>query len=274
MTYDERWVLPLWRTAIVLALAAVLARGVAAEEAPPLRVGMAPNYPPLAFKKHGKLKGMEVDFAKRLEPALNRKVEIVETEWEELGPALEAKKIDMVMSGTSITEERKQKFNFTEPYLTVGQMVIVRKADYPDLSDPQAMDQTKSRVGYVSRTTGEQWARDNLKKAKLHGYTNTKEGVAALENDQIDFFVQDAPAVWRVTGGFTDEHPTLAGLYRPLTTEHLAWAVAKDNPELLAELNKVLEQWKKDGTLEEVIDDWITVRKTAIEVKPQSGGEP
>ena len=274
MTYDERWVLPLWRTAIVLALAAVLARGVAAEEAPPLRVGMAPNYPPLAFKKHGKLKGMEVDFAERLGPALNRKVEIVETEWEELGPALEAKKIDLVMSGTSITEERKEKLNFTEPYLTVGQMVIVRKADYQALSDPQAMDRTKSRVGYISRSTGEQWARANLQKAKLHGYTNTKEGVAALENDQIDFFVQDAPAVWRVTGGFTDEHPTLAGLYRPLTTEHLAWAVAKDNPELLAELNKVLEQWKKDGTLQEVIDDWITVRKTAIEVKPQSGGEP
>jgi ABC-type amino acid transport substrate-binding protein len=273
MTYDERWVLPLRRTAIALALAAVFARGVAAEEAPPLRVGMAPNYPPLAYKKHGKLKGMEVDFAERLGPALNRKVKIIETEWEELGPALEAKKIDMVMSGTSITEERKEKFNFTEPYLTVGQMVIVRKSDYPALSAPDAMDRTKSRVGYVSRTTGEQWARDNLKKAKLHGYTNTKEGVAALENDQIDFFIQDAPAVWRVTGGFTDEHPTLTGLYRPLTKEYLAWVVPKDNPELLAQLNKVLEQWKKDGTLEDVIDDWITVRKTAIEVKPQTGEE-
>jgi len=269
MVDDERWTASLKGAAMAVALAAALAGGAAADGLPPLRVGMAPNYPPLAFKKHGKLKGIEVDFAERLGPALNRKVEIVETEWEELGPALEAKKIDMVMSGTSITPERKEKVNFTEPYLTVGQMVIVRKADYPALSDPQAMDQTKSRVGYVSRTTGEQWARDNLKKAKLHGYTNTKEGVAALENDQIDFFIQDAPAVWRVTGGFTDEHPTLTGLYRPLTTEYLAWAVPKDNPELLAQLNKVLEQWKKDGTLDEVIDDWITVRKTAIETKPQ-----
>ena len=273
MIFDQRWKASLRRAALAMTMTAVIARGVAAEDAPPLRIGMAPNYPPLAFKKHGKLKGMEVDFAKRLGPALNRKVEIVETEWEELGPALEAKKIDLVMSGTSITEERKEKLDFTEPYLTVGQMVIVRKADYQALSDPQAMDRTKSRVGYISRTTGEQWARDNLKKAKLHGYTNTKEGVAALEDNQIDFFIQDAPAVWRVTGGFTDEHPTLAGLYRPLTTEYLAWAVAKDNPQLLAELNRVLEQWKKDGTLEDVIDDWITVRKTAIEVKPQSSDE-
>ena len=267
---DARWNVPLRRAAIALALVAALGRGAAAEELPPLRVGMAPNYPPLAFKKNGKLKGIEVDFAKRLGPALNRKVEIIETEWEELGPALEAKKIDLVMSGTSITEERKKNVDFTEPYLTVGQMVIIRKADYAALSDPAAMDRTKSRVGYVSRTTGEQWARENLKKAKLHGYTDTKEGVAALEQDQIDFFIQDAPAVWRVTGGLMNENPTLAGLYRPLTQEYLAWAVPKDDPELLAQLNKVLERWKKDGTLEDILDDWITVRKTTLEVvQPQ-----
>ncbi len=267
--HDVRWSNPLRHAAMAFALIAALGRGAAAEEPQPLRVGMAPNYPPLAFKQNGKLKGIEVDFATRLGPALHRKVEIIETEWEELGPALQAKKIDMVMSGTSITEERKKNVNFTEPYLTVGQMVIVRKADYADLSDPAAMDQTKSRVGYVSRTTGEKWARENLKKAKLHGYTDTREGVAALEHDQIDFFIQDAPAVWRVTGGLMNESPTLSGLFRPLTTEYLAWAVPKDDPELLAQLNRVLEQWKKDGTLEHVLDDWITVRKTSIEVKPQ-----
>jgi polar amino acid transport system substrate-binding protein len=196
-------------------------------------------------------------------------VEIIEIEWEQLAQALEDKKIDMVMSGTSITPARQERVNFTEPYLEVGQMAIVRAADYPTLREPGAMDQPSSRVGFVSRSTSETWARATLKKAKLHGYTNTDEGVAALENDQIDFFVQDAPAVWRVTGGIMNEHPKLKGLYRPLTVEELAWAVPKDNPELLAQLNKVLEQWKKDGSLEDVIDDWITVRKTSIEVKPQ-----
>jgi polar amino acid transport system substrate-binding protein len=256
--------------AIALALVAMLGGVAPADEPRPLRVGMASNYPPLAFKRHGKLAGIEVDFAGRLGPALHRKIEIIETEWEDLGEALEEKKIDMVMSGTSITEQRKKRVNFTEPYLTVGQMAIIRKADYAVLSDPAAMDRTKSRVGYISRSTGEQWARENLKKAKLHGYTDTKEGVAALEDDQIDFFIQDAPAVWRVTGGLTSENPKLAGLYRPLTKEYLAWAVPKDDPELLAQLNQVLEQWKKDGTLEDVLDDWITVRKTTLEVvKPE-----
>lgn len=268
--HDARWTTrSLTCGAVALLLAATLAGAAAGDDAPPLRVGMAPNYPPLAFKDDGQLKGIEVDFAEKLGPALGRKVEIVETEFEQLGAALEEKKIDLVMSGTSITEARKERVNFTDSYLTVGQMAIVRAADYPTLREPEAMDRPSSRVGFVSRSTGEAWARAHLKKAKLHGYTNTAEGVAALENDQIDYFVQDAPAVWRVTGGIMNANPSLRGLYRPLTTEELAWAVPKDNPELLAQLNQVLAQWKKDGTLDDVIDDWITVKKTSIEVKPQ-----
>lgn len=253
------------KTALVLAL--LLAAGAAwGAEATPLRVGMSPNYPPLAFKQDGKLAGIEVDFAGRLEKALGRPVVLVETEWEQLGPALEAKSIDMVMSGTSITEARREKFDFTTPYLQVGQMALVRRSDLAALLDPAAMDQPSSRVGFVSRTTGDKWARENLKKAKLHGYANTEEGVAALEANQIDFFIQDAPAVWRVTGGFKSSNPKIAGIYRPLTEEYLAWVVPKDNPALLAELNAVLAQWKKDGTIDDVLDDWITVRKTTIEV--------
>lgn len=268
--HDARWIpVTLMRTATVLTLFAALGSVARADEAPPLRIGMSPNYPPLAFKKNGHLQGIEVDFAKRLGGALNRKIEIVDIPWEDLPAALEEKKIDMVMSGTSITEARKEKVNFTDSYLTVGQMAIVRASDFTRLRDPKAMDRPQSRVGFVSRSTGDAWARANLKKAKLHGYTNTEEGVEALEHDQIDYFIQDAPAVWRVTGGFMSEHPHLKGLYRPLTTEQLAWAVPKDNPELLAQLNKVLAQWKKDGTLDDVIDDWITVKKQSIEVKPQ-----
>jgi len=173
-----------------------------------------------------------------------------------------------VMSGTSITEARKEKFNFTTPYLEVGQMALVRTADFGKLRDPAAMDQPSSRVGFISRTTGDKWARETLKKAKLHAYGSTEEGVAALEADQIDFFIQDAPAVWRVTGGFKTSNPKLRGLYRPLTQEYLAWVVPKDDPQLLAELNAVLATWKKDGTIDDVLDDWITVRKTSIETKP------
>ena len=265
--HDARWIGPLKRAAMALALVAALGQGAPAEEPPPLRVGMAPNYPPLAFKKNGHLQGIEVDFAKRLGPALNRKIEIIDTEWEQLSPDLDAKKIDEAK--VDLLDPRQEKFNFTESYLTVGQMAIVRASDFPTLRDPKAMDRTKSRVGFVSRTTGEQWARANLKKAKLHGYTDTGRRRRGAR-EQSDRLLHPGRA-----GGVArhrrhhERAPEAQGLYRPLTTEQLAWAVPKDNPELLAQLNKVLEQWKKDGTLDDIIDDWITVKKTTIEVKPQ-----
>jgi ABC-type amino acid transport substrate-binding protein len=250
-----------------LALGGACAR--AADAPGPLRVGMASNYPPLAFKPDGELKGIEVDFAHQLGKALGREVVIVETPWNDLGTALLDNKVDVVMSGTSITEERKKKVDFTNPYLTVGQMVLIRDADYSKLRRPEALDKPTVRVGFTDNTTGARYAHKHLSKAKLQGFPDTDAGVAALRNDQIDAFVVDAPAVWRVTGGLLSKETQLRGLYVPLTHEELAWAVRKNEPQLRAQLNAVLKKWKHDGTLQDILDKWITVRKTTVEVKPQ-----
>jgi ABC-type amino acid transport substrate-binding protein len=255
--------------AMAVALAALGGRGaLAADPAAPLRVGIAPNYPPLAFKEDGKLEGIEVDFAGRLGPALGRQVVLVETPWDDLSKALlEDKTIDVVMSGTSITEQRQERVDFTEPYLDVGQMVLIRDADYPRLRDAKSLDQADVRVGFISNTTSQAYARQHLTHAALQGFPDTDAGVVALRAKKIDAFITDAPAVWRVTGGLLSRETELRGLYTPLTKEQLAWAVRKGDDPLRQQLNTVLAKWKQDGTLEDVLDDWITVKKTTIEVK-------
>ena len=255
------------------ALAALMIVGgsaiATAKEWTKVRIATEGAYAPFNYvTPDGELAGFDVDIAKALCAEMKVECTIVKQDWDGMIPALLARKFDAIVASMSITPARKERVDFTEPYLEVGQMVIIRDADFLKLRDPAAMDRPSSRVGFVSRTTGDQWARANLKKAKLLGYANTEEGVDALHKNQIDFFIQDAPAVWRVTGGFMNENKDLRGLYKPLTKEELAWVVPKDNPELLKQLNAVLEKWKKDGTLDDVLDDWITVRKTAIEVKP------
>jgi ABC-type amino acid transport substrate-binding protein len=260
-------------TATMLAASALVA--FAAPPAPaadpaPLRVGIAANYPPLAFKQDGQLRGIEVDFANRLGKALDRPVVLVETPWDDLAKALiEDQTIDVVMSGTSITEARKQRVDFTDAYLDVGQMVLVRNDDYPRLRNAAALDDAELRVGFISNTTSQAYAREHLTKAKLEGFADADDGVAALRANKIDAFIADAPAVWRVSGGLLSKETQLRGLYTPLTKEQLAWAVRKGDDGLRAQLNAVLTQWEKDGTLDDVIDDWITVKKTTIEVKPR-----
>lgn len=256
--------------AALLVVGAVIAP-LRAAETPPLRVGIAPNYPPLAFKADGKLQGIEVDFAERLGKALHRQVVLVETPWEDLPKALlEEKTIDVVMSGTSITERRKKRADFTNPYLTVGQMVLIRADDYPRLRNAKALDHKGIRVGFTSRTTSESYAKQHLSHAAHEGYPDTDAGVAALRAGQIDAFVADAPAVWRVAGGFGSKETQLRGLYTPLTKEQLAWAVRKGDTTLRKQLNAVLAKWKADGTIDDVLDDWITVKRTTIAVKPRN----
>src|SRR6266446_6697505 len=76
---------------------------------PVLRVGTAPHYPPIAFKQHGHVTGLEVDCARGVADELGRRVEVVELDWEALIPALESGKIDVIMSGMSITEARARR---------------------------------------------------------------------------------------------------------------------------------------------------------------------
>jgi polar amino acid transport system substrate-binding protein len=234
----------------------------------PLRVGMATNYPPLAFKENGQLAGVEADFAHRLGPALGVTVTLVETAWEDLIPALRDRRIDVIMSGMSITEDRKALVSFTDSYFTIGQMAVVRAADAARLRDPAAMDQPSVRVGTVTATTGERYARASLPHATLSTYPSVDAAIDALRAGQIDVFIHDAPAIWHVRGRPLLSDRELHGLYTPRTEEPLAWAVRNDNDALRERLNAVLQRWKADGQIDTVLNRWMPVRKYSIPLPP------
>jgi ABC-type amino acid transport substrate-binding protein len=234
-----------------------------------LRVGIATNYPPLAFKQDGQIKGIEAEFARQLGTDLGVKITLVETPWEDLIPALRDHRIDVIMSGMSITEARKQLVSFTDPYLKIGQMALIRRADQQRFRKLTKESLSTIRVGVVRGTTGEDYARTNLPSAKVTTFDSVDAGVAALRQGKIDAFVHDAPAIWRITGGFDSPERELVGRYRPLTKEYLAWAVRQgDGDALRQRLNETLARWKANGQLDAILDHWIRVRKTTIEVKP------
>ena len=216
----------------------------------------------------GKIEGIEADFAHQLPKDLGTEVTIVEVAWNDLIPALLDHRIDVIMAGMSITQERRKRVDFTDPYMQVGQMAVIRKDDISRLHDPAVIDAKTSRVGFQKDTTGELFARENLKNAQLVGFDSIDAGIAALRAKKIDYFIHDAPTIWRLTGGFGPENADLMGLYRPLTIEHLAWAVRKDDGSLRDSLNQVLENWGRDGFLESVLDKWLKVRKVTLEVRP------
>jgi ABC-type amino acid transport substrate-binding protein len=222
---------------------------------PALRVGIAPNYPPIAYKEQGRLTGLEVAFASELDTELGRRVELVELGWEDLIPALEAEKIDVIMSGMSITETRARRVRFVSPYVRVGQMAIIRKVDRLQLGSPTLLTMTDRRVGFVAGTTGAAYVQENLPKAKYVPLGSTDEALQALREGEIDAFVHDAVTAWRV--GQNEANDTLTSSFSPLTEEYLAWAVRRTDDALHRDLEAVLARWKRSGRLQALFDKWL-----------------
>jgi ABC-type amino acid transport substrate-binding protein len=226
------------------------------------RIGIAPHYPPLAYKFRGELVGVEVDFAQQLGKELDKHITFVETPWPELIPALVEGKIDIIMSGMSVTEERAKLVSFTEPYMHIGQMALVRARDQAAFANLQRFFDTTSRVGFVSHTTGEQVAKVIFSQAKLAPQPTVEDGVAALRQGVIDVFIHDAPTVWRIGGNPGETQ--LIGLYWPLSEEPLAWAVRKNDVPLQFALSQRVKDWKLSGRLQQLMSRWITLRITTI----------
>ena len=254
---------------MALALGACATRQAApppTSPAPPpvLRIGIAPNYPPLAFKKNGQIAGVEAQFASKLGSALGTQTTVVEMPWGDLIPALRDHRIDIIMSGMSITDARQQLVSFTHPYLRVGQMMLLRRTDAKRLGDDKLINRKTVRVGFVTGTTGETYVLQHLQRAQPKGFDSVDAAVAALRAHQIDVFIHDAPSIYGLTP--TAEHE-LVGRYEPLTEEYLAWAVRKDDDALRARLDAVLTTWNSDGTLDAVLSKWIKVRRKTPQTK-------
>ena len=229
--------------------------GVHAADA--LRVGMSADYPPLHFSQDGKFYGIEVDSAMAVGRMLGRRVELMQMPFASLIPALIAGKVDVVMSGLSVTAERSKQVRFTEPYLRVGQMTIMHKDKVGRFSQPWAVYREGVRVGVEPGTTGESFAERELKDAVIKRYANPEAAFGGLRQDEIDLYIHDAPTSWQLAN--SRENQDLISLYTPLTEEMLAWAVAPDNAILAGELNEALAVMRANGSLQYILNRWIPV---------------
>jgi len=253
----------------LVTIACLLALGFAAgcagrgsPSAKPLRVAVAPFYPPIVFEQDGTVTGVEAELANALGAQLGRPVEWVRMTRQELIAAVESGDADIAMSGISVTPERARRVLFTEPYLRVGQLALIRIEDLSQLSGDNALRKPGVRVGYVDGTTGEAYVSERLASAESYAFATVEEGVRNLRARRIDAFIHDAPTVWRIGAGIDERE--LMGLYRPLTDEALAWAVRKSQPELHAKINEIIAAWRESGQLDRVLNRWIPVR---VEVK-------
>ncbi|HXX58303.1 MAG TPA: transporter substrate-binding domain-containing protein [Thermodesulfovibrionales bacterium] len=221
----------------------------------PLLVGVTPDSPPMIFRLNGEISGAEADMARRLAKELGRPLEFVDLGWEQEIPALLEGKTDIIMSGMTITDARKVRINFTYPYLKSGLVIAMRAGDASKYTSVKSILDDFPTTGVIKGTTGEAYVRKNFPPAiRIVAVPNIKDAVLELRQRRIDIIVHDAPAiVWIVS----ENEAEIKGLWEPLNEEDLGWGVRRDDEEFLDRVNTVLRNWKKDGTLKEILLKWL-----------------
>ncbi|MGE9294459.1 transporter substrate-binding domain-containing protein [Ruficoccus sp. ZRK36] len=221
----------------------------------PLKVGVTPDSPPMVFKSADKLEGVEIDLARVLAKQLKRPVQFVELPWDEQIPALMDKRIDIIMSGMTVTREREDVVAFSEPYLEYGQMAMVRSEDKVRYNSIKNILSTRSPTGIIPETTGANFVDNHFQRAKPIEFSTPDKATDALVRGEVDLFIYDSPVIlWIASKRAGDE---IVAIPQNLTIEHLGWAMRQDDLSLQKKVNAALEAMQEDGSLNHTISLWL-----------------
>jgi polar amino acid transport system substrate-binding protein len=179
----------------------------------------------------------------------------VNTAWDGIIPALTTNKFDIIMSGMTITQERNLKINFVEPYIIVGQAVLLAKKHLGIVNSYKDLNNKKYIVTSKLGTTGEMAVKRLIPKATYKSFETEPEAALEVVNGKADAFVYDLP--YCVVFNAQQGAGKLVFLDKPFTFEPLAWAINKGDPDFLNWLNNFLRQVKNDGRYEQIYNKWI-----------------
>ncbi|MGQ9554032.1 MAG: ABC transporter substrate-binding protein [Anaerolineae bacterium] len=218
-----------------------------------IRVGTEAAYPPFENKDEaGNIVGFDIDLMKAIGEVAGFTPEFIDTPFDGIFVALQSGQFDAVISATTITEERAQIVDFSDPYFDAGLALVVR-ADSPYQTPDDLKDQP---IGVQLGTTGDMEATARYGEANVQRYDDVLLAFQALINGDVEAVVNDLP----VTQGYMVANPSanLRLIEGMLTSEQYGIAVRKDLPELLAAINKGLAEIKANGTYDEIYAKWIT----------------
>ena len=220
-----------------------------------LRVGLDAGYVPFEMRdKKGNVIGFDVDLARLMARYMGVKLNVVNTAWDGIIPALLTDKFDLIMGGMTITPERNLQVNFSDPYVTIGQTALIRKNLVTVVTKHTQLDDPKYTIATKLGTTGDIAARKFFPKAKIKAYEAESEATLEVRNGRADAFIYDLP----YNAVYAARYPNDVSLLLPtFTQEPLGWAVRKGDPDFLNWLNNFLRVARADGSYDALYHKWF-----------------
>ena len=212
---------------------------------------MATNaeFPPYEYHQGDKIVGIDVEICQAIADEMGRKLVIEDMGFDSIITSVYTGKADLGVAGLTITEDRLKNINFSTPYAKATQVIIV--SEDSDIKSPD--DLVGKTIGVQTGTTGDVYAAD-IEKVKLERYNKGFEAVQALTQGKIDAVIIDnEPAKVYVS-----QNDELKIVDEAFTEEEYAIAVAKENDELLNEVNSAIAKLKESGKLDEIVNKYIS----------------
>ncbi len=215
-------------------------------------IGTSADFPPFEYVDNGKYVGFDMDLIRSIANLEGFQVEIRDMSFDSLIPALKSGIIDIAIAGMTITPERLKVVDFSTPYWSADQDVIVKKNSNYNLTVLFG----NHKVGVQTGTTGDLWVSDNLIKTNILKsivrYESFIYALQALLNGEIDAVVLDSPVAER----FAQTQPvSIVGII--ITNENYGIAVNKGNSELLSKINDGLSKMRSSGQLTALVDKYF-----------------
>lgn len=212
---------------------------------------MATNaeFPPYEYYEGDKVVGIDAEIAQAIAEDMGYELVIEDMAFDSIIAAVQSGKADFGAAGMTVNEERQQSVSFTDTYTHASQVIIVKMDS--EIKTPD--DLVGKTVGVQLGTTGDIYSSD-IEDATIERYNKGFEAVQALNQDKIDAVIIDREPA-KV---FVSENTGLAILDESFTEEDYAIAVAKENEELLEQMNASLAKLKESGKLQEIIDKYIS----------------
>ena len=211
-----------------------------------LKIGTEGTYAPFTYHdESGKLVGFDVEIGEAVAQKLGVKAEFLEGKWDGLIAGLDANRYDTVINQVGITEERKKKYDFSEPYIASKAVLIVKAdneeiKDFPDLKGKNAAQSLSSNFGKIAQGAG----------AELVGTDGFDQSIQLVLTGRADATINDSLSFLDFKKKKPDAPVKIAA--EQSNADYSGIIIRKGEPELLEAINKALVDIKADGTYDTI----------------------
>ena len=224
----------------------------------PIVVGPDDNFPPMGFKdESNEIVGFDIDLAKEASKRLGRPVEFKAIDWNSKEAELKSGRVDILWNGLDITEKRKENMLFSNPYMDNRQIVFVAKGKAASIKGEA--DLAGKLVGTQSGSTTEEYFESNanvknsMKEVKY--YPDFINAFMDLENGRLDAIVGDEIIGRYYLSKHSEKLEAVDVVIGPVSEFGIAFR--KDDQKLRDQVQKVMDEMKKDGTTAKISQKWF-----------------